>query len=572
MKILFYHYESKLEAHQLYDGFSVYAKYTVLYLKTYLEIKKPDIASQVEWCIPQQLKLSDDELIDLINKEKPDLFCTTHYIWNYQLILAQLERIRHRVDPNVLFITGGPSVDVNIDPDYFKKYSFVDYAFYGSGEKAFAKFLECLIENKPLEQSVITNMAWPDSDRKAIVAEYEYVPQLKISPYLHNRDFLREMTNRLHQQRVNSIMSYELTRGCPYTCTFCDWNSGFGNKTTRRKESYKDEIDLFQELGLTGIFLSDANLGQYQEDLDMVKYFAGKNINEGVGFSLDYTVSKLRKENNLIIFHDMAKANLCPRFVISVQDSNKQILENIDRPDVGWEVHTSHIRELYENYPHIPAVIQLIQGLPGQTPESWRGTLAEVTAEDNVTPLIYVNEVLSASPAGRSQEYKDKWQYVYSYAERWDYMAKDPFQSPFAMSCVSFTENDFVEMTLLSLIYSSVKYHIVNVVGREFGQVQFNVERIVDEFLTSDIYFRLKDNLLTNWLEQNKFYWTVDSSGIHVTEPFTACSMPLCNLVHDLRNHKSFLQWTIKGLSPTTQNKKEYARYVFDKIQGQNEQ
>ena len=107
--------------------------------------------------------------------------------------------------------------------------------------------------------------------------------------------------------------------------------------------------------------------------------------------------------------------------------------------------------------------------------------------------------VLSASPAGRSQEYKDKWQYVYSYAERWDYMAKDPFQSPFAMSCVSFTENDFVEMTLLSLIYSSVKYHIVNVVGREFGQVQFNVERIVDEFLTSDIYFRLKDNLLTNW-------------------------------------------------------------------------
>ena len=65
------------------------------------------------------------------------------------------------------------------------------------------------------------------------------------------------------------------------------------------------------------------------------------------------------------------------------------------------------------------------------------------------------------------------------------------------MSCVSFTENNFVEMTLLSLIYSSVKYHIVNVVGREFGQVQFNVERIVDEFLTSDIYFRLKDNLLT---------------------------------------------------------------------------
>ena len=49
MKILFYHYESKLYDQILGSDISVFVKSTSLYLKTYLEIKKPDIAKQLQW-------------------------------------------------------------------------------------------------------------------------------------------------------------------------------------------------------------------------------------------------------------------------------------------------------------------------------------------------------------------------------------------------------------------------------------------------------------------------------------------------------------------------------------------
>lgn len=567
MKILFYHYESKLYGKVLYSGMSVFAKSTSLYLKTYLDIKKPGVAKQIEWCVPQQLKLNDSDLIQLINTEKPNILATTHYIWNYRELLKQLERIKPLIDPNIVILAGGPSVDVNVNPDYFKDYNFIDYAFYGPGEKAFAGFIESLVNNTPLDKTKLTNMAWPDSDRNAIVADYEYVPQLKTSPYLHSRELLKDIVDDMKAQDLSPIISYELTRGCPYTCTFCDWNSGFGNKTTRRKESYKDEIDLFQELGVTGLFLADANLGQYQEDVDMVEYFADRNINHGAKFKLDYTVSKLRKDNNLKIFHSMAKANLCTHFVISVQDTNDQVLEYIDRPDVGWDVHRKHITALAKEYPHIPSVVQIIQGLPGQTVDSFRKSLLDVVSV-HAMPFIYVNELVPASPAARSQEYKDVWNFEYSDALRWDYMGKDEFCSPFSMTCKSFTKEDFLEMTLLSLIYTAIGHYIVYTVDKQFKNIDFSVDKIVDEFLASENYYTLKDNLWNNWQHHNKFYWTLDMDGSHVDEYLTACSMPVCDLVPRVNNNQSFLKWTLKHLSPTTDDhaKKEYAKFIIEQV------
>ena len=110
---------------------------------------------------------------------------------------------------------------------------------------------------------------------------------------------------------------------------FCDWNSGLTNKTTRRKGTYEDEIDLFYDLGIKGIYLADANVGQYEEDIDMVAYLAKKNIEEGAEFRTDGNFSKLRKENNLKIYHLLARGNLITDnagFIISVQDTNEDVL------------------------------------------------------------------------------------------------------------------------------------------------------------------------------------------------------------------------------------------------------
>ena len=516
LKILFYHANDTLGYTQNREIFLGVAS---LYLNTYLNINKPSIAKQVKWLVPQQEKLTDDELIEKIEKEQPDLFCTAHYIWNNDFLTNQIQRIKPYVDKNILFVAGGPSVDVNINDNFFQDNPAIDYALYGAGEVGFADLVESIINNKKLLRINTSNIAWFDADKnKQVIADFVYVPQLKISPYTHNASLFSSMVKQMLGKNLLVIVPYELTRGCPYKCTFCDWNSGLTNKTTRRKGTYEDEIDLFYDLGIKGIYLADANVGQYEEDIDMVAYLAKKNIEEGAEFRTDGNFSKLRKENNLKIYHLLARGNLITDnagFIISVQDTNEDVLINIDRPDVGWDVHVKIMKELREHYPKKPSQVQLIQGLPGQTVESWKQTLKTVASEATFMH-IFVSELLSASPAARDKTYQDSFKFEYSDSERFN--GQEFFSGQFTKSCVSFSQHDYVEMSIWSTFYSALVYF------REQSTARFDFDAVVRSFAESTAYQKLLSNLQENWLVKNKFFYTIDFNGAPLLEnPLSTC-------------------------------------------------
>jgi len=519
-KIFFYHANDTLG--QASDR-QIFLGIAALYLKTYIDYNKKNIADKIEWLVPVQQKMSDEELIEKINQEKPDIFCTSHYLWNNNFISDQLQRIKPYVDKNILFVAGGPSVDVNINDNFFQDNPAIDYALYGAGEVGFADLVESIINNKKLLRINTSNIAWFDADKnKQVIADFVYVPQLKISPYTHNASLFSSMVKQMLGKNLLVIVPYELTRGCPYKCTFCDWNSGLTNKTTRRKGTYEDEIDLFYDLGIKGIYLADANVGQYQEDIDMIEYLSKKNIEEGAGFRLDGNFSKLRKENNLKIYHHLAKADLVTDnagFTISVQDINKDILTNIDRPDVGWDVHVKIMKELREHYPRKPSQVQLIQGLPGQTVESWKQTLNTVASEATFLQ-IFVSELLSASPAARDKTYQDRFKFEYSDAERFN--GEEFFSGQFTKSCVSFSQQDYVEMSIWSTFYSALVYF------REQSTARFDFDAVVRSFENSTIYQKLLANLAENWIVKNKFFYTIDFNGIPLLEnPLSTCHFKL---------------------------------------------
>lgn len=552
LKVLFYHANDTIyndNDNKLFLGVAA------LYLKTWVEQNRPDIAQQIDWCVPKQKKLSDEELITLLNNEKPDLFCSSHYIWNHSYLSSQLNRIKSKVSDKICFIAGGPSVDVNIDHDFFTKCHFADYAIYGAGEAAFADIVESKLNNKKLIAFNTSNLAWYDKlKQKLIVADFKYVPQLSISPYTSNEKLFTEMITVEQKNNVSVIVPYDLTRGCPYSCTFCDWNSGLTNKTTRRKGSYQDEIDLFQKLKIKNLYLSDANVGQYQEDIDMIEYLSDKNINENANFKIDGNFSKLRKENNLKIYHMLAKANLVTEhggFTISVQDINKDVLTNINRPDVGWDVHLSMIKELKKSYPHINSKVQLIQGLPGQTVESWRRTLSEISKND-LQLQIFISELLSASPAVRDPVYQEKFKFKYTTSERFN--GSEFFYATFPESCVSFSRRDFVKMTVLSHIYATLT------IFRNQSIVFFDLEKVVDAFLESSMCKTVEDNLYDNWINQNKFYYTVDLDG----KPFIGKVAGTACYIYDLgliwANSYKLLHLIAKNLDPKIINPADFIK------------
>lgn len=553
LKVLFYHANDTIGAGDTET--QIYLGVSLLYLKTWMELNRLDLSKNINWCIPEQHKLSDDQLVELIQKEKPDLLCTSNYIWNHSFLIEQLGRIRSRVDKNILFVVGGPSIDVNINPEFFTQYPYVDYAIYGAGEVAFSDLVQSILDNKKLISFNTSNIAWFDWERqKTIVADFKYVPQLSISPYTSNQELFSAMIKKEHDRNICIIIPYDLTRGCPYSCTFCDWNSGLTNKTTRRKGSYQAEIDLFQQLGIKNIYLSDANVGQYQEDIDMLEYMGNKNINENAGFKIDGNFSKLRKENNLKIYHILAKANMLTEvagFTISVQDINPIILKNIARPDVGWDVHVSMINELRASYPNIHSRVQLIQGLPGQTVETWRATLREVSKHD-LQLQIFMSELLSASPAARDKDYQNEFKFQYSNSERFN--GNHFFRGTFPKSCVSFTQKDFIKMTILSHIYSVATYF------RSQSVVRFDVETVVDNFINSPMGHAVEKNLLDNWINHDKFYYTVDIDG----KPFlnnqalTACHMS--DVSRSWAHSRKFLKLVADSLDNVMMSSSEFIK------------
>ena len=476
-----------------------------LYLKAHIELTNPELAKQINWLLPIQKKLTDEEFISYCNKVQPDIICSSHYIWNHAFLLEQLSRIKNKISKNIIIAAGGPSIDVNINEKFFSDYPFIDYAVYGAGEQAFADMIESVITGKKLIKFNVSNIAWFDKIKKeTIVADFKYVPQHKVSPFLHNKEFFAEIIKDIQNQKINPVIPYELTRGCPYSCTFCDWNSGLSNKVTRRKNSFKDEIDLFQSLKIYNLYLSDANVGQYEEDIEMIQYFADKNLNENAGFKLDGNYSKLKKENNLKIYHILGKANLTSEyhgFTMSVQDTNKDVLKNIDRPDVGWDVHVKIISELKQAFPDKISKVQIIQGLPGQTVESWRHTLSEISKHP-ITLQAFVSELLPASPAARSKEYQEKFKFEYVRCER--YEIGHFFKAIIPKSCVSFTQIDFVKMTICTIFYAAL------LLFQNGVKYKLEFDKIYSDFLSSLNYKILVNDLYNNWKRNNKFYFTLD--------------------------------------------------------------
>ena len=513
LKVLFYHANYKQSAKL------VYISLAGLYLKTYLELNFPDTASQIQWLLPIQSRLEDDELLDICNKEKPDLLCTGHYVWNDTFLKEQLSRIKNKLPTNCKILLGGPNIDAHNNENFFAENSYADYAVYGPGESAFANLIVHILNQKKLIAFNVSNLAWYDVVKKQqIVSGYKYVEQSKTSPFLYNKNFFTAMVKHEQDKGVKVVLPYELTRGCPYTCTFCDWNSGFGNKVTRRKNTYEQEIDLFQDLKIQDFFLSDANFGQYQEDIAIVEYMTKKNKNENTNFKIDGNFSKLRKDNNLKIYHILAKGDLLYKqwgFTFSLQDINKKVLQNIDRPDVGWRTHKKMLTELRKAYPDIQSKVQFIIGLPGQNVRTLHESLSKITRLRNARLLFFISELLPASPASYDIEYQKKFKFTYSTSERYNSQGFF-FRSKFPSSCVSFDQEEFVSMMILCTFYTALTN-----LREEINFDDIVVSDVVEKFMKSVNYYNLKENLYKNWINEDRFYYTINFDG-------TAKVVPAC--------------------------------------------
>jgi radical SAM superfamily enzyme YgiQ (UPF0313 family) len=442
---------------------------TPYYLHGYFRKHYPEYAQYIKWKPSLLVKISTEEIVDFLVKHDVDVLCVSVYIWNVDQAMTVLKVVKDLYNKPLKIIIGGPSCDA-VKDEWENKYPWVDHFVVGQGEKAWANLALDLLGVKVLDSSAANIVHILKKGEVAPVKEYEYefVRGIHYSPFMECEDLIQEL--QVEYEEYGLAWPYETQRGCPYHCSFCDWNGGQSNKTQKRKEiSFIDEIDFMAKNKMYNLHISDANFGMWDVDVEIMKRMVehkknGHNFNF-VSFNMSKIINNNFKEiMHLIVEHDFNSVWL----KLSVQDIHQSVLEAIDRPG-DWNESKKVGLELYEKFSESKNLkkifVELILGLPGQSVESFTATLDEFYSNGFI-PRTYPFLLLRNAPATYNMEYRAKHgikdDLVYETIDMSidGNTIKEVHERPLTnfiyhqiVQCNTFTEKDFVKMSMIDQLY-----------------------------------------------------------------------------------------------------------------------
>ena len=422
--------------------FKIIVNPALFFIKAYYQLHGK---GKIEWLKPIWFidKTPYDQYKDIV-KESPDFACFSVYVWNddHQF---ELMRLVKQDNPGVKIIAGGPQLDAHKDKQFFEKHPYIDYVCYGDGEQAFQLIVDReagLIDPDTPLINIVENKG-----RASKLWPFKMIDDplfLSTSSFLIQEDFILETYGDLLKSgfRKDQIeFSIEFARGCMYSCSFCDWHQNLTKKVKRRKQDWQSEIDFFHDHDIQ-IRETDANFGQYPEDLDIF-YYALSLYNPKRNFKFTVrNTSKLKREVAHKMMLDQAIHYNKP-IKMSLQDIDQKILDNIDRPAVPWSTNSKLIRQLHEDIPIDKKHLlfgEIIIGIPGQTRQSVIDMCVELYMCGIRNIISYFWSFLKNSPAAET-EFSEK------YGVQWvtAYIPNKPFDSSDIESVKSYLRSGSID-------------------------------------------------------------------------------------------------------------------------------
>jgi hypothetical protein len=353
----------------------VYLSTVPCYLDSYIKIKNPDLYKDIQWCKMNMATWTQSQVVDYVNDNQCNVLCFSVYAWNRPNTMAVLTNLKQQIKHDVVIVVGGPSINAHGVYDWRQDFPDADYAVYSDGEQAFHDILCHHFRGSSINVLTTKNLLWIKNDaiEKAPAA---YVKNTDWSPYLESGHLLTQMANDPEYQGREIRMAYETSRGCPYTCSFCDWTSGLGPTTVKRRVDYRAELEFIASLPIHMLHDAEANFGQWPVDIEIAEIMAQVLPPRGIKVQPP-NLSKNKKDRAYKILEILMAAGVVDVGKFAVQDIHADILANVDRPDIPWEEHKTYIKHLKTVFPDKSFSIEGIKGLPGQTRATWHNMIRE---------------------------------------------------------------------------------------------------------------------------------------------------------------------------------------------------
>lgn len=374
--------------------------------------------------------------------ETPSIWLISSYVWNHNNNIYWAKKIKELL-PSSIIIAGGPHIpDYEQDSyNFFIDHSEIDITVRDEGEITFAELLadlkNCIAVggyDSLLNVSGITFrlngkiIRTPDRPRNRDMSIYP-------SPYISGE------FNDASFENLEGMM-LETNRGCPFGCTFCDWGSATLQKFSHFELSrVKKDIDFIASKKAKSVYLTDSNFGAFARDLEISEYIAGVKKHTGYPISLGSSFAKNASEMLAKITAVLKDSNLKGSGIISIQSTDRKVLETIRRDNIRQGNHEKLIQIFKDNDLHLSS--ELMIGLPGQTVESHKNDLQYFFDRKLMTSAFYTS--LMPNAPMNEPTYRETHK-----------IATD--SEGFVVSTATFSRDDYDEMKALFL---SFQFHYV---------------------------------------------------------------------------------------------------------------
>ena len=373
---------------------NTYIPYSVGCIQAYCQ-KNEIISAEYQFGKFIYTREAPEKVIEMLDNPFMVLFSCS--VWNTEYNKTVAKAIKEAY-PSCLITFGGHNVSNN--ENYLRDNDFIDFLTHRFGEEPTEGILESLATGKSLDD--IPNISYRNEAGEIVTTAY--APQTGTdypSPYLEGT-----FDEILKDDIVFSAL-FETNRGCPNSCSFCDWGSLKSKVRLFPMERVFAEIDWFVEHKIEFVFCTDGNFCLFNRDEEIADYIV--HCKNTYGYPKMFRVCFTKNKFDFVfdIGTKFFKNGLDKAQTLSFQSMNEQVLKNVGRKNIS----TEKFRELMLKYNeiNISTFSELILGLPGETYETFcEGVNILIENGQHYAINIYPCELLPNAEMGQ-KAYQEKF-------------------------------------------------------------------------------------------------------------------------------------------------------------------
>jgi len=360
-------------------------------------LKRPE---SYRFLLPIYKRIAPDNAVDSLLEA--DIVFFSVYVWNIRISLEIARRLKTQ-KPEVIVAFGGPQVP-DRDDTFLRTNSFIDIACHGEGERVGAAILEHYTSRNWTQipsLSFLTDdgelVRTPSSTRTKDLSLFP-------SPYVEGI-FEPLMRANPYEQW---IALWETNRGCPFSCTFCDWGSAIASKVYAFDlERLYQEVEWFAKHRIEFVFCCDANFGILPRDIDIVQFVAETKKRVAYPKALSVQATKNATERAYQAQKVLADAGLNKGIDIALQSIDPLTLKSIKRDNISTETYQELQRRFSRD--NIETYTDLIIGLPNETYDSFADAVSTIVSNGQHNRIQFNNLSILPNAEMGDPEYQRKY-------------------------------------------------------------------------------------------------------------------------------------------------------------------